>query len=101
MQAFGRFVLSFIVALLAAFVVGGGACASGVMLTTTNNSFVTSDLGAGIGLLLLFGGSPIGASVFILVMIKMQRLMNNRNNQKVGLELPAKIPDQSPPDSEA
>ena len=101
MQAFGRFVLSFVVALLAAIVVGLGSCASGFMLGTGNNSFVTSELGANIAMVLVFGAIPIGAIIFILVMIKMWHILNDKNNQQVEFKLPQKTTDQPPSDSEA
>lgn len=101
MRKLGRFLLSFVVALLAAIVVGLGSCASGFMLGAGNNSFVNSELGVNIAMVLVFGAIPIGAIIFILVMIKMWHILNDKNNQQVEFKLPQKTTDQPPSDSEA
>ena len=101
MQAFGRFVLSFIVALLAAFVVGGGACASGFLLDTGDHPLIDNQLVDAIISILIFGAIPAGVITFVMVMIKMWHAMKNKNSQKVELKFPSKTTDQPPPDSKA
>ena len=101
MRKLGHFLLSFVVALLAAIVVGLGSCASGFMLGSGNNSFVNSELGVNIAMVLVFGAIPIGAIIFILVMIKMWSVLNKHENQPVEFKLPPKPNDRPPSDSEA
>ncbi len=94
MQGFWRFLLSLLVALLAAFVVGLGSCVGGFLLILGNQSIAASQ---SYSILLLVGGILLVVITFILVMVSMWR----SKSQPVKFKLPPKTTDQPPPDSKA
>ena len=98
MQGFGRFLLSLLVALSAAFVVGWGSCIGGVLLLLGNQSIAKSQSDF---MLLLVGGILLVVITFILVMVSMWRALNRTKSQPVKFKLPPKPTDQPPPDSKA
>lgn len=97
MRKLGHFLLSFVVALLAAFVVGMGACGTGMALSDFYQVEVLRMLATGF----IFGAIPIGGISFILVMVKMWHMLNDKDDQQAEFKLPPKTTDQPPPDSEA
>ena len=98
MQGFGRFLLSLLVALLAAFVVGLGSCVGGFLLILSNQSIAASQ---SYSILLLVSGILLVIITFILVMVSMWRALNRTKSQPVKFKLPPKTTDQPPPDSKA
>lgn len=98
MQGFWRFLLSLLVALLAAFVVGLGSCVGGFLLILGNQSIAASQ---SYSILLLVGGILLVVITFILVMVSMWRALNRTKSQPVKFKLPPKTTDQPPPDSKA
>ena len=93
MQGFGRFLLSLLVASLAAFVVGLGSCVGGFLLILSNQSIAKSQSDF---MLLLVGGILLVVITFILVMVIMWRVLNRTKSQPVKFKLPPKTTDQPP-----